>query len=395
LVILATLQEETMSSRLIPASELVPLPLSWLWKGRIPLGALAELIGAPGQAKSSLTCDLIARVTTGKPMPGCAEPSAPADVILLQAEDHPANTVVPCLKAAGADLSRVHLCECSEPGCQPLVFPDDIDIIEAAAAEHKVRLIVLDPVASYIRASLQNEQSVRKALTPFVAIAKKYGLAVLMVRHLRKTGGRDPVHLGAGTIAFVALVRASLLVGNDPASDDPYRHVLTVSKSNLGSAPSMAYRTFQRADETIAVEWLGETETTAKDIALATGSTTEASAFREAAYVLYSLLCNGPLPASEVAHRATQARVASRTLYRAKAALGVKSIKRGSGAGSQWFWQLPDDDRSYRAYKEHDFNCLMDRLCHGPSKDDLSGSFTDFPDSHKPSAGDHDDEQLV
>ena len=54
-----------MDARLIPASELIPAPVTWFWEGRIPLGALTELIAAPGQAKSSVTYDLAARATTG------------------------------------------------------------------------------------------------------------------------------------------------------------------------------------------------------------------------------------------------------------------------------------------------------------------------------------------
>ena len=299
-----------MTARLIPASALTSTPVSWLWSDRIPLGAITELIGGPGQAKSSIAYDLAARVTTARPMPACSGSAAPANVILLQAEDHPASRVVPALKAAGADLQRVHLFDRSREGGQPLLFPDDMGVIESAVTDLKARLLVLDPVASYINGNLQSEQSVRKSLMPFLTLADKHNCAVLVVRHLRKTGGRDPIHLGAGSIAFVALARSSLLVGNDPASENPHRHVLTLSKSNLGSAPSLAYRTVQRPDGTISVEWLGETETIAKDIALTTGSATEASAFHEAGYVLFSLLCDGPLPANEVcaARHASQGR---------------------------------------------------------------------------------------
>jgi hypothetical protein len=384
-----------MSAWLIRASQVEPLTARWLWQDRIPLSALTDLSGGPAQAKSSLLRDIVARLTTARPMPGCTEAAPPADVILLQAEENPASTVVPALRAAGADLARVHLFDHVQAGCRLPIFPDDIGMVEAAVAEHRARLVILDPVASYTKGSPQNEQSVRRTLMPFVQLAEKYDIAVVMVRHLRKSGGRDPMHLGAGAIAFVAVARVALLAGSDPASEDPYRHVLTVSKSNLGSAPSVAYRTLRCPDGAITVEWLGEVETTAKEIALATGSAAEASALHEAGYVLYSLLCCGPLPANEVAHRAAKAGVASRTLHRAKAALGVKSIKRGNGAGSQWLWRLPDADRTYRGFKEHDLDRLVDQLCNGPSEMEIPGSFTDFPDSRKPPAGGRDDEQFV
>jgi len=384
-----------MSSRLIPASQVAPAALGWLWRDRIPRGALTELIGGPGQAKSATTYDLAARVTAGAPMPGCTDVSAPASVILLQAEDHPASRVIPSLVAAGADLARVHLWDRSQDGGRPLRFPDDIGVLDSAAARLGARLIVLDPVSCYLGGSMQNEQSVRKALMPLAALAENRNLSVLMVRHLRKSGARDPIHLGAGSIAFVALVRSSLLVGNDPTSEDNHRHVLTLNKSNLASAPSLLYRTVRRGEAAIAIEWLGETEIVARDLALGATSASEASALREAMYVLYSLLAEGALPANEVARRAAQGRVSGRTLYRAKVALKVRSIKRGSGKGSRWYWRLPDDDRTYRAFKRHDHDRLMEQLCHGPSETDLPDSFTDLPGHERPGRDNEDDGQLV
>ena len=384
-----------MCSRLISAAELTPSPVSWLWQNLVPLDAITELIGGPGQAKSSIVYDLAARVTTGRPMPGSTATAPSANVVLLQAEDHAASRIVPSLKAAGADLSNVHLLDRSHTGCETLSFPEDMGIVESAVADLHTKLLVLDPVSCYLSCSLQSEQSVRRALMPFATLAERHHLSVIIVRHLRKAGSHNSVHLGAGTIAFVALVRSSMLVGNDPADDDVHRHVLTLNKSNLACATSLVYRTVQRDDGAIAVEWLGESTVVAKDLALATGSVDGMSAVEEGKYVLFSLLSDGPLPVKEAERRAAQGGVARRTLHRAKAAMRVMSIKQGSGKGSRWYWKLPKDDRTYRAYKEHDMDHLMDQLCQGPDDDDNLDSLTDLPGSHKPDGRDKDDGQLV
>ena len=395
LATLATFKGSTMTSPLIRASDLQPEEVRWFWPGRIPIGAITLLDGGPGLGKSTIVYDLAARATTGSPMPGCSKSMSPAAVIILQAEDHPQTTMVPRLTTASADVSRIYVCDRSQVSGQLLQLPDSIDVVESKVVEVGARLVVIDPLSSYLKGNLHNEQSVRKALRPLQALAEKRELAVLVVRHLRKSGGRDPVHLGTGSIAIVGMARSSLLVGSDPSSGEQHQHVLALNKSNLASAPSLLYRTVLRGNGTIAIEWRGETSITAQDLALATGPASEPSALQEAMYVLYSLLADGPLRAGDVARRAAEARVTSRTLSRAKQALGVKSIKHGSGRGSYWLWRLPENDRTYRVYKEHDLDYLMDRLCQSEDDSELPDHYTDFPDSKNRDKDDKDDGRLV
>lgn len=84
-----------------------PRPVEWLWPGRVPLGKVTILSGDPNLGKSFLTLDLAARVSAGLPWPDGTGPAARGSVILLSAEDDVADTLVPRLVAAGADLSRV------------------------------------------------------------------------------------------------------------------------------------------------------------------------------------------------------------------------------------------------------------------------------------------------
>ena len=40
-------------------------PVNWLWPGRVPKGKLTLIVGDPGTGKSTLTMDLVARVSSG------------------------------------------------------------------------------------------------------------------------------------------------------------------------------------------------------------------------------------------------------------------------------------------------------------------------------------------
>ena len=48
-------------------SDLQEEPLEWLWPGRIAAGKTTLIDGDPGEGKSLLTLDLVARLTTARP----------------------------------------------------------------------------------------------------------------------------------------------------------------------------------------------------------------------------------------------------------------------------------------------------------------------------------------
>jgi RecA-family ATPase len=89
-------------------------PVKWLWPGRVAIGKHTALAGEPGGGKSQLTIDLAARVSMGAKLP-CGEGTASqGTVIILSAEDSDADTIVPRLHAAGADLGRVYIVKAVE-----------------------------------------------------------------------------------------------------------------------------------------------------------------------------------------------------------------------------------------------------------------------------------------
>src|SRR5262249_35265115 len=85
-----------------------PQPVRWLVPSYFPLGKLVIIAGDGGQGKSTLPLDLAACLTTGRPCFGLPHnPLPPADVLLISCEDDYADTVVPRLLCAGANVARV------------------------------------------------------------------------------------------------------------------------------------------------------------------------------------------------------------------------------------------------------------------------------------------------
>ena len=358
-------RKEMTTRRLVSPAEIHEHPTRWLWGDRIPLGAITTLDGDPCSGKSTTTCDLAARVTTGRAMPECDATIPPAGVVLLQAEDSLGTTVLPSLRAAGADMDRIRLFDRSLFVGQPLTLPDDLPLIETAVGDVNAKLVVIDPLTAFLSGNANSDMSVRKTFGPVAAFAERCDLAVVVVRHLRKTGARNPLYGGSGSIGIIAAARAGLFVAGDPDSDDNYRHVLAQSKGNLSNATSLCYRTVKHADGTVTVEWLGPSRHTAEDLSAANAVGDDHSALLEAQQVLYSILSKGQLPANDVIRLAKRAAVSERTLKRAKHDLGVHSWKFGSGSGSRWFWELPEDEELLRPFKDQDLDDLMNELIYG------------------------------
>jgi hypothetical protein len=339
----------TLDKRLVRLSDVQPTPTRWLWRGRIPLGAITVVEGDPGEGKSSLTYDLAARVTRGRPMPFDADADAPAGVILLQGEDTLGATVRPLLAAVVGDLERVIAYDKAQAGCSPLVLPDDLGVIEAAAAEVQARLVVIDPLTAFLGTSANSERAIRRALGPLAGLAERAGLAVVLVRHLTKGGADNPLYRGAGGIAIIAAARSALLVAADQG-DDPRRRVVAQIKPRPAVAPSVAFRVPAASGGWARIEWLGEVACAASDL----GRGGDRTRIVEAMWILYSLLRDGPLPAAEVFRLAAEAGVSRRTLERAKQTMQVATRKEGSGVGSRWVWELPDDEAPLRPAIERD-----------------------------------------
>jgi hypothetical protein len=318
-----------------------PRAVSWLWAGRIPLGKITILDGDPDVGKSTITLDLAARVSTGAPMPD-GTPGVSGGVVLLSAEDDAADTIVPRLNAACADLSRIRLLQGvkDERGETRLaVLPADLDSLEWAIHETEAVLVVVDPLMAVLDAktNAHRDQDVRRALAPLARLSERLGVALLVVRHLNKSGGGHALYRGGGSIGIIGAARSGLLAARDP--DDESRRVLAVTKANLaGRAQSLAYSLVKDGD-TVRVEWLGASAHSASSLLAVPLDDDERSALEAAIDFLASELRDRPAAPKDLQLRARAAGIADATLRRAKERLGVVARKTGMRDG--WVWQLP------------------------------------------------------
>src|SRR3954471_22432120 len=112
--------------RLQRMSQLAARSVAWLWPERLALGKLAMLDGDPGLGKSLLSLDLCARLSTGRPLPDGSTGSGPVRVAVFNAEDDPDDTLLPRLRALGADLDRCLVWRRHEQGARPFCLPGQV-----------------------------------------------------------------------------------------------------------------------------------------------------------------------------------------------------------------------------------------------------------------------------
>ena len=137
-------------------AEIEPTEVQWLWPHRIPLGRLTLLVGRPGEGKSFFTMELASHVSKGTEFPdGTYCPSG--SVLIVSAEDDPADTIRPRLDAAEADVKRVHILSAiqytaSDGKQEERAFTlADMPMLEAALSPlPDCRLVIIDPIGSYL-----------------------------------------------------------------------------------------------------------------------------------------------------------------------------------------------------------------------------------------------------
>lgn len=327
-----------------------PEAIRWLWAGRLAFGKLTMLSGDPGLGKSFITIDLAARASTGRPWPDGSSGRDPINVLIIAAEDGLGDTVRPRLDALGGDPSRVHVMTGTRRGrveSGPQLA--DVEAIERALTDTGARLLVIDPVSSYLgETDSHKDADVRGLLTPLLTMAARLDCAVLGVMHLTKDGGKSALYRSSGSIAFVGLGRVALMVTSD--RENPDRRVLASSKINIAKMPdALAYTlkdgVLQWEDQPVAGFDL--------DAHLAAASSSGARDNGEqtdAERIIAELLDDDsawPVAAKTVEQLAKDHGVNYRTLQRAAGTRRIRIQRLGFGPGSRVVWHRPAiDDRA-------------------------------------------------
>ncbi|MDX1964141.1 MAG: AAA family ATPase, partial [Pirellulales bacterium] len=309
-------------------------------------GKVTLISGDPGLGKSFISLDLATRITLGSPWPDAPSRSAPrGSVLILNAEDDAGDTIRPRLDCMGADVGQIHLLDAIRTGDGERQFclRQDLDILEQAASGiDDCKLIIIDPISSYLAGVKQNDSGeIRQALDPLKGLAQRTGAAIVLIAHLNKNGGGSAIYRTSGSISIVGMVRSAWTISKSP--DDETTRLFLPTKSNI--APDVFGLSFRIMDSLVA--WGSEPVEISADEALAHrpgGGERKAESLDAAVAFLQTALEFGPKESGELFAMAEQNGISKKTLYRAKDELGIKPQKAGGQFAGKWTWGMPGVD---------------------------------------------------
>jgi len=301
--------------------------------------------------KTYLSLALVAHLSSGQPLPGEVEIKEekqnmslrkPERVLYMTAEDDPGLTLRPRLELMKANLPNILICEGTLANDGNTVEPLDLSTLEgletlaALCEKYKPTLIVIDPFVAFIgRTDINKANEVRPVMTPLNLLARKYDVAILLVRHLTKGARERIIYRGMGTIDIIAAARSSLLVASDP--DSPEIRIMFHQKHNLSrQGASLGYTITDQG-----FRWLGEVNVSPIDALKP--ETVEARGRRtkdEAQEWLEEFLSQYPQGTSSqvVLEAAKNNGFSESTIRRAKKELDIIVKKKGS----IWLWRLKE-----------------------------------------------------
>ena len=316
-------------------SDVKKTKVEWFWQPYVPYGKITLIQGDPSEGKSTLALKLAAIASTGGSLPDGSELAAPVNVIYQCLEDGIADTIIPRLERAGANVKHVFFIQ--EDGRPARML--DQETIEQVIGETKAGLLIIDPIQTILGKLTHGGEcgAVRSYMDMLATVANQTGCAVILIGHLNKNESGKELYRGLGSIDIVAAARSVIRVERirEGSSVRVIRHV-KASLSREGE--DFAFE----IDSDGEINWVGAVNATDEGEEIVEQAKKEKTKKYDMVLgKLRSMLGKGDLPYSVIAEK-TRCLSGVRTLNEAKKELGIQSIKKADG----WYWHLPKEGKA-------------------------------------------------
>ena len=297
------------------------MPVEWLWYPYIPIGKITILQGDPGDGKTSFILYLASILSSGRDNNIIGLTKEKINIIYQSYEDDLEDTISPKLKAFGADSSSIFFIDTNDN------LTLDSKILEETIINTKAKLLILDPLQSFIgEASMNNAGDLRPVFKKLTAIAKKNKCAIVIIGHMNKQSGTKELYRSLGSIDIVAIARSVLYLKT--IEEKSNFRILTQIKNNLSAK-----------GKPISFEFIGDNKIRYIGVINDETNINKTSKIDEISNVLLSTLINKEIKATAIYEIGKERGISERTINEAKKKLGVRTIKKKDG----WYWTIKSD----------------------------------------------------
>jgi hypothetical protein len=348
-------------------SDIKAKPMEWVWQPRYARGFLTGLFGDGGTCKSTFDIMVMARLTTGEPMPFEPVGRPPGTCVVLSLEDDAAYTLKPRFVAAGGDPDRLIIISSiwnpeTKKRIRQVELERDLERLREALGDSKAIHLTVSPVSAYLgdKRNSWKDSDVRQIIDPLQDMAASLNITGTLIFHPNKNAQQQARYRMSGSQAFFNACRMVLVTAPDP--EQPERLVLVGLKGNPPARPLGFSKVIDthlvdgELIEAVTLDFPPDQDLDARkytaDYVLATPATGEdASALDRAVQFLTDRLGTAAerVLAKEIEKDAEAHLIAKRTLERARVVLKVRPEKGPNG----WaLWIEPKDHPTNKARRE-------------------------------------------
>lgn len=314
---------------------------SWLVEGWIPEGQITLLAADGGTGKTTLWCNLVAALSSGRP---CLLDSPdvkrePLKVAFFSTEDSVKKKLKRQLRQAGANEGNILTTDFSSGGGDALrELKLGSDRLREVIANFRPALCVFDPIQGFLpsRVNMGSRNEMRDCMAPLIALGEEFGTAFFIVCHTNKRMGASDRSRLADSADLWDVARSVLMMGY---TGEPGQRYLSHEKNNYADRQETLLLSFGEGGQLVK-----EGTTWKRDREFMQEAVTQRSAPQREeckAFLLEKLGERGNSMASkELEQLAREAGYSNHTLRRAKAELretdAIVYSSTGNGADKVW-----------------------------------------------------------
>lgn len=207
---------------------------SWLVESWIPEGQITLLAADGGTGKTTLWCNLVAALSSGRP---CLLDSPdvkrePLKVAFFSTEDSVKKKLKRQLRQAGANENNILTTDFSSGGGDALrELKLGSDRLREVIANFRPALCVFDPIQGFLpsRVNMGSRNEMRDCMAPLIALGEEFGTAFFIVCHTNKRMGASDRSRLADSADLWDVARSVLMMGY---TGEPGQRYLSHEKNN-------------------------------------------------------------------------------------------------------------------------------------------------------------------